>query len=248
MKEQQNLLYRYPRLYRIVIHIMQAVIMAAGEGKRMRPLTLDRPKPLISVSGRPILEHILDALPPEVDEVIIVVGYKGDMIREHLGDSYKGKKIRYVHQWMPAGTAHALSVARPFLSGKFLMMNADDIHGAEALAKAIEHPLSILVSEHPRPETMGVVSLKDDGTLASIVEKPKNPVGNLVNTGAMVLDERLFGYEAPRHETGEYFMVDPMSSLASDFPVMVVEQPLWIPVGYPEDIDRAETLLKELGR
>lgn len=226
---------------------MQAVIMAAGEGKRMRPLTLERPKPLIEVSGRPIIEHILDALPAEVDEVIIVVGYKRDMIRERLGDSYKGRRLRYVHQWMPAGTAHALSVARPLITGKFLMLNADDIHGAEALQKAIEHPLAILVSEHSKPETMGVVSLREDGTLHSIIEKPENPVGNLVNTGAMVLDERLFGYEAPRHPNGEYFMVDPMSSMASDYPVIAIEQPLWIPVGYPEDIEKAETILRELG-
>ena len=232
----------------IVFTNMQAVIMAAGEGKRMRPLTLVRPKPLIEVSGQPILEHILDALPPPIDEVIIVIGYKGDMIQEHLGDSYKGKKIRYVHQWMPAGTAHALSVARPLLSGKFLMMNADDIHGEEALQEAVSHPLAILVAEHPRPETMGVVSLNEDGTLASIVEKPENPIGNLVNTGAMVLDERLFSYEAPRHATGEYFMVDPMSSLAKEHPVKVISQPLWIPVGYPEDIARAEERLRELGR
>lgn len=225
---------------------MQAVIMAAGEGKRMRPLTLERPKPLIEVAGKPILEHVLDALPAEIDEVIIVIGYKGAMIKERFGDSYKGRPLRYVHQWMPAGTAHALSLARPFLTGKFLMLNADDILGPEALAEAITHPLAILVATHTEPEKMGVIAVKEDGTLDHIEEKPEKPKSNLVNTGTMVLDERLFSYEAPRHISGEYYMTDPMSALAKEHPVMVIEQPLWIPVGYPEDIPKAEAKLKEL--
>ncbi len=227
---------------------MKAVVVAAGEGKRMRPLTLEKPKPLIPVAGKALIEHVLDALPPEIDEIIIVTGYKGDMIRNHIGNSYKGRPVRYVHQWMQAGTAHALSLARPFLDGKFLYLNADDILGAEALAEALKHPLAVLVATHDKPETMGVITKRDDGTLERIDEKPENPVSNLVNTGTMVLDERLFSYEAPRHASGEYFMTDPMSSLAKDHPVMVIEQPLWIPVGYPDDIEKAEQLLKEFGR
>lgn len=227
---------------------MQAVILAAGIGKRMQPHTLERPKPLVHVAGRPLLEHIIDALPPEIDEIILVVGYKADMIEKHFGTEYKGRQIRYVHQWMQVGTAHALSIARPFLSGKFLFLNADDIHAPEALAEALMHPLAILVSPYHSPEKMGVIALKDDGTLHSITEKPQNPLGNLVNTGAMVLDDRIFTYEAPRHETGEYYITDPFSALAKEHPVMVIEQPLWIPVGCPEDIPKAEERLREYGR
>ncbi|MGB4076635.1 MAG: sugar phosphate nucleotidyltransferase [Minisyncoccia bacterium] len=227
---------------------MQAVILAAGEGKRMRPLTLSRPKPLIEVAGKPIIEHVIDALPKAIDEIIVVTGYKGDMLREYLGTSYKGRPIRYVHQWMPAGTAHALSIARPFLKGQFMFLNADDILGPEALQEALNHPLAILVSTHDRPETMGVIEKREDGTLHHIEEKPEHPKSNLVNTGTMVLDERLFDYEAPRHVSGEYYMVDPVSALAKEHPVMVIEQPLWIPVGYPEDIAKAEARLKEIGR
>lgn len=226
---------------------MQAVILAAGEGKRMRPLTLERPKPLIEVAGKPLIEHVLDALPEEIDEVIVVVGYKGDMIREHLGDARKGRTLRYVHQWMPAGTAHALSIARPFITGKFMFLNADDILGPEALKEALSHPLAILVAPSDKPETMGVVATRADGTLERIDEKPEKPLSNLVNTGTMVLDERLFAYEAPRHASGEYYMTDPVSLLAKEHPIKVIEQPVWIPVGYPEDIPKAEALLKELG-
>lgn len=227
---------------------MQAVIMAAGEGKRLRPLTLEKPKPLIEVAGKPLIEHVLDALPSEVDDIIVVIGYKGDMIRAHLGDTYKGRKLRYVHQWMPAGTAHALSLARPFLSGRFFLLNADDILGSEALHEALKHPLAILAAPHMEPQKFGVISKREDGTLHTIIEKPEVPPTNLVSTGAMVLDDRLFAYDAPRHESGEYYMTAPLEAFAQDMPIMVVEQPLWIPVGYPEDIAKAEALLKELGR
>ncbi|MEK9160446.1 MAG: sugar phosphate nucleotidyltransferase [Patescibacteria group bacterium] len=222
---------------------MQAVIMAAGEGKRMRPLTLELPKPLIEVSGKTILEHVLDALPDSITEIILVIGYKGDMVRAHIGGSYKGLPVRYAHQWMPAGTAHALSVARPLITGKFLLLNADDLQGKGALTEAVSHELSILVAPHDHPESMGVVSVREDGTLAEVIEKPEHPKGNLVSTGGMVLDERLFSYEAARHESGEYFMTHPLNLMAKELPITVVEQPLWIPIGRPEDIATAEAKL-----
>ena len=214
----------------------------------MQPLTFERPKPLIEVAGKPIIEHILDALPEEIDEVIIVIGYKGDMIKKRLGDSYGGRKLIYVHQWMAAGTAHALSIARPFLKGRFLFMYGDDIHGAEALKEAMKHPYSILAAPHAEPSKFGVIEKNEDGSLKQLVEKPANPTSNLVSTGGIMLDERIFDYPAPRHETGEYFLTDPIASLSADFPIMVIEQPLWIPVGYPDDIGRAEEILRELGR
>ncbi len=228
---------------------MQAIILAAGEGKRMRPLTLERPKPLVLVTGRPILEHIIDALPPEVDEIILIVGYKADMIRNHFGDSYRGRSIRYIRQWMPAGTAHALSMAEPLLRDeRFLLMCADDLHGARALTKALSHPLSILVSEHPEPSKFGVVELRDDGTLASIVEKPERPATNLISTGAMVLDKRIFDYEVVRHESGEYFMTYPLNLFAKEHAVAVITQDFWVPIGYPEDILKAVQRLNDAGK
>ena len=224
--------------------IMQAIIMAAGEGKRMRPLTLERPKPLIIVAGKPILAHIFDALPKDITEIILVVGYKHKMVEDFFGPIYNGLPITYVRQWMPAGTAHALSVALPFIKGRFLFMNGDDIHGKEALVEALQYPRSILVAESDRPQSMGVVEVNDDGTLKHIIEKPEHPATNLVSTGAMVLDQDLFEYEALRHISGEYFMTDPLALYAKEHPMTVVRQSLWIPVGTPQDIPKAEEALK----
>ena len=224
---------------------MQAVILAAGEGKRMRPLTLERPKPLVVVAGRPILEHIIDALPSEVDEIILVIGYKGDMIRAHFGDSYKGRRIKYAKQWMPAGTAHALSVAEPLLRDeRFIFMNGDDLHGPNAFAEALAYPLALLAATHEDPSKFGVIELGAGGTLASIVEKPEVPASNLISTGAMVLDKRIFDYEAVRDAGGEYYVVSPLTLLAKDHPIKVITQDFWVPIGYPEDIPGAEEALR----
>ena len=77
---------------------MKAVILAAGRGKRMGRLTNTKPKPLLRVGGKTFLDHIFDALPPVVESVVVVVGYKGNLIRAYLGKHYKGKKVFYVKQ------------------------------------------------------------------------------------------------------------------------------------------------------
>lgn len=222
---------------------MQAVILAAGEGKRMRPLTLERPKPLVEVAGTPLIEHVLGALPAAVSDVIIIVGYKGDMIRQHLGERHGLRGVRYVEQEVQEGTAHALGLVRPFLTGQFLLMCADDLHGAVALATAIRYPLAILAARHSEPQKFGVIELGDDGTVRSLEEKPLVPKSDLVSTGALVLDERIFAYDAPLQANGERYVTDQLSALASDAPVHVVLQDEWIPIGYPEDIEKAEATL-----
>lgn len=219
---------------------MQAVILAAGEGRRMLPLTLTRPKPLIEVLGKPILAHVIDALPREITDVILVVGYKEDMIKEYFGNSYNGLSLSYVTQEKPEGTLKALELARPYLSDRFLLMNADDIHGTEALVEALTHPLALIVAPHSEPQKFGVVSRNDDGSLSGIVEKPEHPPTNLVSTGAMVLDERVFSYTVLPSPTGEYYLPLAVTELAKDAPVAVVVQETWIPLGCPEDIALAE--------
>lgn len=107
---------------------MQAVILAAGVGIRMRPLTETVPKPLLKVAGKPLIEYTLAALPNEIDEVIIVIGYLGEQIIKHFGESFDGKKIRYVKQKNLEGTARALFEAREFITDRFLVLMSDDIY------------------------------------------------------------------------------------------------------------------------
>ena len=219
---------------------MQAVILAAGKGTRMLPLTLTTPKPLLVVAGKPILEHIIDALPLEIDEVILVVGYMGEAIQNHFGDTYKGIKISYVWQEEAKGTYDALLTARDKISGKFLVLVADDLHGPEALAEAITYPLALIVSEHEDPTKFGVVVRNIEGNLESIVEKPDSYTEPLVSTAAMVLDERIFEYNVTPAPNGELYLPVALDQLAHEFPVRVVEQVAWTPLGWPEDIERYE--------
>lgn len=223
---------------------MQAVILAAGKGKRLLPLTAELPKPLISVSGKPILEHILEALPEVIDEVFIVIGYKGDLIRSKFGDKHGTRSLHYVEQENHTGTAGALELVRPHLHGQFLLLSGDDIHGKESLDKAIQYPLALIAALHNEPSRFGVIETRPDGTLLGIEEKPAMPKSNLVSTAGMVLDERVFLYEARRQDNGEYYVTDQLAALAREFPVQVITQTMWIPIGYPEDIPEAELRLK----
>ncbi len=223
---------------------MQCVILAAGEGTRMRPLTLEYPKPLIEVCGKPLLAHIIDALPHVVDEVIVVVGYKGEMIRSHFGESYGKRRMRYVVQENPkGGTADALFAARALIAGKFLVMYGDDIHGAGALAEVVGKPHGMLAAHSDHPEKFGVIAMRDNGTLAEIIEKPEIPPSHMVNIGGFVLMPEVFAYKAPLSAHNEYFLTDVVSAYAKQHPVSVVEQDVWIPLGYPEDVLKAEKIL-----
>lgn len=224
---------------------MQCVILAAGEGTRMRPYTLSVPKPLIQVNGKTILDHIIDALPKKITELVLVVGYKEEQIREYFGHEYKGRSVTYVVQPDPkAGTGDALFCAEEAVQGKFLMMYGDDIHGAKTLAEAVQHEHCILASHSDTPEKFGVLELNDDNTLKGILEKPENPPSNLVNIGGAVLTHDIFKFKPPLSKVGEYFITDSITDYAQEYPVDVLEQDLWIPVGYPEDIEKAEKILK----
>ena len=104
-------------------------MLAAGEGKRLRPLTLHTPKPLVEVLGKPLLTYTFDSLPDEIDEVVLIVGYREAQIRERYGGSFGGKKITYITQPTVTGTGGALFLARPHLSGeRFVILCADDLY------------------------------------------------------------------------------------------------------------------------
>jgi len=222
---------------------MQCVILAAGEGTRMRPLTETMPKPLVSVCGVPLIEHIVRPLPEIIDELIIVVGYKGEMIREYCGTEFLGRKVSYVEQANPkAGTADALMYARAIAKGKFLVLYADDIHGASALAEVVEKEAGMLAARSATPEKFGVLVLNNDGTLREIVEKPTVPPSNYVNIGGFVVTEEIFAIHTALSASGEYYLTDTVTEYAKTHPVVVVEQAVWIPVGCPEDIPKAEAL------
>lgn len=225
---------------------MKAVILAAGEGKRLRPLTLLTPKPMIEVLGRPLLHHIIDSLPKEITELIIVIGYKGEEIRNYFGDVFEGKRVTYIIQPKQLGNADALALCKPYLAAgeRFLFMFADDLHSPAALKKLLRHELGALVKEHPDPSRFGVVEVDGKDRVISVVEKPKDPKSNLVLTGVYVLDDRIFHYTPSLHESGEYYMTDQVNQLIREHRFVIERTDFWFPVSTPADIARAEEVVR----
>lgn len=210
----------------------------------MRPLTETTPKPLISVCGKPILQHIIEALPEEVDELILVVGYLKEQIMNFCKDEYQGKKVTYVTQEnFAGGTGDALLCAKDVLSGKFLFMYADDIHGKEALAEVVKKDHAMLGMRSKTPERFGVLEQNEDGSLKEIIEKPEHPKSDLVNIGGFVVDTSIFTYDVSVSQSGELYVTDMLNAYAKDNKVEIVEQTQWLPIGYPEHIVEAEAVL-----
>ncbi|MCF7815746.1 MAG: NTP transferase domain-containing protein [Candidatus Pacebacteria bacterium] len=223
---------------------MQCVILCAGKGVRMRPLTNTCPKPLLKVLGKPILEYIVTALPREVDEIVLIVGYLKEQIIELCGTEYFGKKVTYcVQKNFAGGTGDALLCARDVLHGKFLFMYGDDIHGEEALAQAIVKDHAILGTHSDTPEKYGVLIPNEDGTLQAIIEKPENPPSNLINIGGFVINDSIFQYDTPAPHSGELYVTDMLTEYAKKNPVQILRQDFWVPLGCPEDIVKAEAIL-----
>jgi len=223
---------------------MQCVLICAGKGTRMLPLTESTPKPLLTVCGKPILEHIVEALPSEIDELVLVVGYKNEQIREYCGEEYCGRKVTYIEQKDYAGgTGDALMCAKGVVNGKFLFMYADDIQGSEALAKVVVEDHAMLGMHSDTPEHFGVLVQHGDGTLKEILEKPENPPSNMVNIGGFVVDESIFEYDIAISDSGELYATDMLTAYAVDHPVKIIEQDQWIPIGNPEQIGIAEQIL-----
>ena len=224
---------------------MQCVILAAGKGTRLRPLTENTPKPLVKVNGESLLDHIVKALPTSIKELIIVTGYLEEQIHEHCGEEFHGRKVTFVHQAEAKGTGHALWLCKDLLKGRFLFMFADDLHGADDIARVTSYTRGMLTLKTDTPERFGIVLRHPDGTLAEMIEKPENPPSNLASTGVMVLDDNIFRYELKVEKNGEFYLTDVIAEYARDYPIAVVEQNLWIPVGYPEDVQTAEQILNE---
>ena len=226
---------------------MQCVILAAGRGTRMRPLTETTPKPLVPVNGKPILDYIIEALPNEIDEVILVTNYLEEQIKEYYGSEWGGCRFKYVTQETPSGgTGAALMCAKELVTGKFLFMYADDIHGTAALAAVVKEEHAMLAMVTDEPEQFGILVLNDDGTLKEIVEKParEEAPSDLANISGWVLQPEIFECVATvSEELGELLATDMVTEYAQKYPVKVIEQDVWIPIGNLDQFKKAEEIL-----
>ena len=221
---------------------MDAVILAAGFGMRLRPHTLTTPKPLLEVQGRPILDWIIGALPP-VDRLIVVVNYLAEQIEAYLAKQKHVKDWVAVRQEVPRGTGDALRVCRPYIqSDRLLVLNGDDIYGVADLAALASRPMGLLAHPVDEPRKFGILFQNADGTLEKLVEKPDLDGRQLANIGAYLFPKRVFDIELPLSPRGEYEITDAVSALAKTGTFHVVEANFWLPIGTVEAWQSAQTI------
>jgi NDP-sugar pyrophosphorylase family protein len=220
---------------------MDAILLAAGLGTRLRPHTLHTPKPLLPVQGRPILDWSLGALPAAVDRVVVVVHYLAEQIEAYLRGQKHFAEWVTVSQHEPRGTGDALRRCREALrSERFLALNGDDLYGAADLAELAACEAGLLVHPVDEPRRFGIAFARKDGTLERLVEKPDLEGVYPANTGAYVLPREVFDLEIPLSPRGEYEITDYVSQLAQRRPVRAVEARFWLPIGTEETWRKAE--------
>jgi UDP-N-acetylglucosamine diphosphorylase/glucosamine-1-phosphate N-acetyltransferase len=234
--------------------LRQAIVLAAGEGERMRPLTSSRPKGMLPIGGKPLLEHLVTrAKEAGVEKFVIVVGHQKEKITNHFGDgSGLGIEIEYAVQEERLGTGHALEMAEGLAEDRFLVMNGDILCDADSLKRVIENEglaVAAVRVKDPDPDMDWILEV-EEGYLKPVADKGKPLLSKLICAGICLLDKRIF--EALRKipaSEGEGkqerdLMAGLKSLLADGERIGVVELESWIEIVLPWDILKAnETLM-----
>jgi glucose-1-phosphate thymidylyltransferase len=230
------------------------VVLAAGEGTRLRPLTHNRPKPMLPAANRPILEYVLETLVEAgVSELVLVVGYKRDRVQEHFGPTFRDVPIRYVVQEKQLGSGHALLQAREAVDEPMLVVNGDRVIEPEMVRAVAERygetgRATMAVLEHPEAHTYGAVRL-DGERVVELVEKPTAGQYRLINAGVYAFGSAMFETvdETPREE-GELGLTEALVRRIEEGIAVegVLVDGLWADATFPWDLlDLSREVLRE---
>ena len=230
---------------------MKAVLLAAGEGVRLQPLTATRPKHLISVGGKPILQYCLEAVKNAgINEALIVTHYMGDAIRQHFGEGEKlGLHITYAEQKAVLGTGNAASVAEPYVNDDFVLVYGDLLFGLDAVKNVLRQfepgKTAAVVGMVPvdKPESYGIIELDKKARVKRIVEKPtaEKAPSNLANAGVYAFSHEVFDKirQTKASTRGEWELTDAVTLFANEGkPVLAAQlsKDDWFDVGRPWDL------------
>ena len=226
---------------------MQCVVLAAGEGKRMRPLTARRPKVMLPLANRPMMEHlVLAARDAGITEFVFVVGYGEREVRSHFGDGERfGIHVEYAPQRQQAGTADALHSAQDLVTGPFLAMNGDMILSCADISRMIRAPAPCMgTSTTDHPGDFGVVLVEND-RVTSLEEKSKYPKSNIINAGAYHFTPEIFDLLSGvgLSSRGELELTDALGVLIDGQGLGGVALSTWMDIGYPWDLLDANAAL-----
>ncbi len=233
--------------------LMKAVILAAGKGKRMEPLTLTRPKPLFPIAGKPLIDWIVQEIRDlGVSEILIVTNESDGKIKEHFKSD---KGIGFVHQEEQLGTAHALSMIKG-MTDSALVINGDNLPRASDLKKLLKFhkekgsACTLSVREEKDVSHLSSVVFDKQGKVNEIIEKPKDPPSNFASLGVYVFEREALEEmgKLERSERGEYEIPDAIQNLISrNRPVYACEIIHWEHVTHPHDLLEAnERMMQEI--
>lgn len=215
--------------------VEQAVILAAGEGQRLRPFTVSKPKVMIPIANKPIMQYVIEAVAVDgIRNIVVVVGYRKDQVVDYFGSGEQfGVEIDYVEQTQQLGTAHALKQVKEKVHGRFLTLSGDNVIEPGTISTLIDvEQDTILVNEQENISKYGVIEAQD-GIVTSIVEKPKEAISHLVNTGIYSFGSEIF--DGIEQETDLTSVIRNMIALGRE--VRICEATgAWLDVVYPWDM------------
>ena len=226
---------------------MDGIILAGGEGRRMRPLTLTTPKPLLALQNRPILEWSLLSLRGIVERVLIVVHYLKAQVADFMARQTLFADYALVEQLpRPLGTGHALQCCRDCLqSDDFLVINGDDLFSRSALGQLSRQRYGILAAHRLDYDRYGVIVRNASGRLPALSMRSRRagryPAPAPCNIGAYKFRADVFDYALEKTARGEFEITDYMTAAARDHAVAMVDSPFWLPIGDPGALEAAQS-------
>lgn len=238
---------------------MKAIILAAGEGLRCRPLTLTRSKVMLPIANRPILEHVIDSLEKNrITDIILVVGYKKERIMDYFEDGLNfGVKIKYIEQKAQLGTAHAIEQAKSMIGpedSEFLVLNGDNLVEPKTIADLLnnyEGDASLLTVRMEDTAGYGVV-LTDKKRVTRILEKRPGDLSRIVNTGIYVFTPQVFETieKTPISENGEYAITDTLQLMIDEGKIVtsVPTESKWLDAVHSWDLLKANAIVLDSAR
>ena len=225
----------------------QAVILAAGEGQRLRPFTVTKPKVMLPIAGKPILQYVVESLAQNgIRNIVLVVGYRREQIFDYMGSGEQfGVDITYITQERQLGTAHALAQAKAVTESEFLVLPGDNLIEADVITQFVAvKPEAMLVKRVDNPTRYGVVTI-ENGMAKDIAEKPEEAKSNVVNTGIYAFTTEIFGFIEAQLDIPDALN----NMLAQGYSISTQEADgAWLDVAYPWDIlSLNDIVLRQIG-
>lgn len=230
---------------------MKCVILAAGEGKRMHPLTFTRPKVMLPIANKPILEwNLINAIDAGIKEFIFVIGYKSEMVRNYFGKGEKWNiKIEYVNQGQALGTAHAIGMVEKFIEN-FIVLCGDTIFDRQDIKNIVKKEPSIGLFKIENAEEYGIVETKGK-KVVKIYEKMQTPFSNIINAGIYHFNKKIFDFikKTEKSIRGEYEITESINMMLNKMEMEGIFLKKWKDVVYPwHMLDANEEILKKISK